>query len=115
MAGKDAFASPLFYFVRKKFAQRGFNAAQLESLWQDIDVSPDNPPQRHVAFVMVLGKRDKLVRYEKALATLQAWQKAGVPIKVITRPRLGHIGTIRWHKNHIEELLDEAERLTSNL
>lgn len=114
MSGKDALASPLFYFVRKKFEKQGFNAARLNSLWQEIDVSPDQPPKRDVSFVMVLGKRDKLISYEKALATLQAWQEAGVPIKIITRPNLGHIGTVRWYKQHIDELLDEAEQLTAD-
>lgn len=112
MSGRDALASPLFYFVRKRFSKRGFSMARLNSLWQEIDVSPNDPPQQRVAFVMVLGKRDVLVSYKKALATLQAWQNAGVPIKIITRPNLGHLGAIRWHKQHIDELLAEAERLT---
>jgi len=113
MSGKDAFASPLFYFVRKKFEKRGFSTAKLNRLWREIDVAPDNPPQQKVAFVMVLGRWDILVRYRKALATLQAWRNAGVPIKIITRPNLGHLGTIRWHKKHIDELLAEAESLTA--
>lgn len=85
----------------------------LTALWQEIDVSPDEPPGQNVAFVMVLGKRDRLVSYEKALATLQAWQNAGVPIKIITKSNLGHLRTIRWHKIHIDELLNEAEYLMS--
>jgi hypothetical protein len=111
MSGKEALESPLFYFVRKKFNKHGFSSARLNSLWQEIDISPADPPQRSVSFVMVLGKRDRLIRYEKALATLHAWQKAGVPIRIITRSGLGHLGTIRWHKEHIGELLDEAEEL----
>jgi acetyl esterase/lipase len=113
MPGKDAIESPLFYFVRKKFKKHGFSTARLNSLWQEIDISPDEPPQRSVSFVIVLGKRDRLVRYEKALATLQAWQNAGVPIKIFTRSNRGHVGTIRWHKKHIDELLVTAERLTA--
>lgn len=31
MSGKDAFKSPLFYFVRKKFKRQGFSAAKLNS------------------------------------------------------------------------------------
>jgi len=112
MPGKDAIASPLFYFVRRKFRKNGFNVDTLNSLWHEIDVSHDNPPQQPVAFVVVLGKRDRLVTYNKALATLQAWQKAGIPIKIITKPLLGHLGTIKWYKEHITELLDEAEQLT---
>lgn len=113
MSGKDALESPLFYFVRRKFSKHGFSAAKLNSLWQEIDVSPDDPPGRDVAFVMVLGKRDKIVSYEKALATLQAWQSAGVPIKIITKPSLGHLETIKWYKQHIDELLTDAEQLTT--
>lgn len=111
--GSDALASPLFYFVRKKFDRHGFSVARLSNLWREIDVSPDNPPQQHVAFVMVLGGRDRLVSYQKALATLQAWQAAGVPIKIIVRPHLGHLGAMKWHRQHIAELLSEAERLTA--
>lgn len=114
MSGKDAFESPLFYFVRKKFKRQGFSTARLNSLWREIDVSPDDPPPRSVAFVIALGRRDRLVRYKKALATLQTWQNVGVPIKIITRSKLGHVGTIRWHKKHIGELLEEAEGLTAN-
>jgi hypothetical protein len=113
MPGKDALESPLFYFVRKKFNKHGFNAAKRNNLWREIDISPDDPPGRHVAFVMVLGERDRIVSYEKALATLRAWQQADVPIKIITKPGLGHLGTIRWYKQHIDELLTEAEHLTS--
>jgi len=61
---------------------------------------------------MALGKRDIFVSYKKAHTTLQAWQNAGLPIKIVTRLNLGHIGTIRWHKEHVDELLDEAECLT---
>ena len=114
MPGKDALESPLFYFVRKKFNKHGFSAARLGSLWQEIDISPDDPPGRDVSFVMVLGKWDRVVSYKKALATLQAWQKAGVPIKIITKSNLGHLGTIRWYKKHIDELLDEAENLIAS-
>ncbi len=111
--GKEALKSPLFYFVRKKFEKRGFSMAKLNSLWAEVDISPDDPPGRDVAFVMVLGRRDKVIRYEKAFATLQAWQAAGVPIKIITKPNLGHLGAISWYKQHINELLDEAEHLTA--
>lgn len=111
--GKDVLERPLFYFLRKKFNKRGFSASKVRSLWQELDISPDNPPKQNVPFVIVLGKRDKIVRYEKALAALQAWQKAGAPIKIITKPNLGHRGVIAWHKEHIEELLNEAEQLTA--
>lgn len=113
MSGKEAFASPLFYLVRRRFEKCGFSADQLNDLWRDIDVSPDNPPKRDLAFVMVLGKRDRIVNYRKALATLQAWQNAGVPLKIITKPSLGHLRAIKWHKEHINELLDAADRLTA--
>jgi hypothetical protein len=111
MSGRDALKSPLFYFVRRKFNKQGYSTAKLNNLWREIDVSADEPPSREVAFVMVLGKRDRIVEYDKALAILQAWQNAGVPIKVITKPNLGHLGTVRWYKKHIDELLDEAEQL----
>lgn len=111
MPGKEAIASPLFYLIRRRFRRRGFSAEKLSSLWQEIDVSPDNPPRRDLSFVVVLGKRDKIVKYKKALATMQAWQNAGVPIKVITRPNSGHLATIRWYKEHIDELLEEGEGL----
>lgn len=113
MPGIEALMSPLFYFVRRRFSKRGFSISKLNSLWQGIDISPDDPPRRDLSFIMVLGKRDRVINYEKALATLQAWQKAGVPIKIITKPSLGHFGVIRWYKQHIDELLDEAERLTA--
>lgn len=115
MSGRDALKSPLFYFVRKRFSKRGFSMDRLNSLWQEIDVSPDKPPRRDLSFVMVLGKRDMLVRYKKALATLETWQNAGVPIKIITRPNLGHVRAIRWHRNNIDSLLTEAEQLTARV
>lgn len=111
--GKDVLKRPLFYFLRKKFHRQGFSAAKVRSLWQELDISPDKPPKQPVPFVIVLGKRDRIVRYEKALAALQAWQKAGAPMKIITKPKLGHMGVIKWHKQHMNELLDEAERLTA--
>lgn len=113
MPGKEAIKSPLFYFVRRKFSKNGFSPTRLNNLWEEIDVSPNDPPRRDLSFVMVLGKRDRIVSYEKALGTLQAWQNAGVPIKIITKPNLGHLGTIKWYKKHINELLIQAENLTS--
>jgi len=113
MSGREALKSPLFYFVRKRFEKRGFSATKLDSLWQEIDVSADEPPRRDLSFVMVLGKRDRIVNYQKSCATLQTWQKAGVPIKIITKPDLGHLGTIKWYKKHTDELLDEAEQLAA--
>jgi pimeloyl-ACP methyl ester carboxylesterase len=125
MSGKDALKSPLFYFVRRKFNRRGFSTDRLNSLWQEIDVSPDRPPEQSVAFVMVLGKRDRLVRYEKALATLQAWQKAGVPIKIITliyltdprskitvRHRLNALMPAELKSNHLPFMRLSAKRLS---
>ena len=114
MSGKDALKSPLFYLVRKRFSRRGFNTDRLNDLWREIDVSADEPPSQGLSFVMVLGKRDRVVTYEKAMVTLHAWQAAGVPIKIITKPKLGHLGTIKWYKQHIDELLIEAEHLACN-
>ncbi len=109
--GEDVIERPLFYLARKKFSKNGFDAEKVKSFLQELDITPSKPPRQHLPFVIVLGKRDKFVRYQKALAALQSWQQAGVPINIITRPDLGHMGVIAWYKEHIGELLDDAERL----
>ena len=64
-------------------------------------------------FVIALGKRDKVVAYDKALTTLHAWQDQGQSIQIITKPNLGHIGIIRWYKYHFSELLADATELAA--
>jgi len=104
-------AAPLFYFIRKRFAKLGINEAELQKIWMEIDILPDKSFAR-TPFIMALGKKDKIVNYGKALTTLHAWQSQGQPIRIITKPRLGHIGIIHWYKNHFSELLAEAEGLS---
>lgn len=107
------FQAPLFYFARKAFTKNGYNAAKLKSLWKEDDILPELPPKQSSPFMIVLGKQDKIVSYKKATATFQAWQAAGVMIKIITKSDRGHVGAIRWLKKHFGELLTEAELLYS--
>jgi hypothetical protein len=106
------YEAPLFFFVRNKFAKLGYGKAELKSAWAAIDISPDNNFSQ-TPFIMALGKMDRVVKYDKAVATLNGWQQHGQDIQIITKARLGHFGIIRWYKNHINELLAEAERLTA--
>lgn len=103
------FDMPLFYAARKKFMQAGYDAAALMQIWQQHEIMPELPPRTDSPIVMTLSTQDRIVDYSKAIATLKAWQNAGVPVHVITRPRYGHLMTIRWFKHHIAELLDIAE------
>jgi predicted esterase len=109
---ESIFDVPLFYFVRKKFGKQGFTADELKKAWKDIDILPSKPLSQ-TPFIMVLGKNDRIVTYDKALTTLHAWQRTGQRIKIITKPGLGHIQIIRWYKKHIDALLVEAESITS--
>ena len=107
---ENIFEAPLFYLVRKEFKKSGFAETELKKAWQDIDIVPTKPTYQN-SFVMALGKKDRIVKYDKALSTLKAWQNEGQHIKIIIKPKLGHFGIIRWYKNHIAELLVEAESL----
>jgi esterase/lipase len=107
---ENVFEAPLFYFVRKKFAKAGIDPQKLKKLWQDVDIVPEKPLNLTNPFLMVLGKKDKIVNYQKALVTLHKWQATGKPITIMTKNNLGHAGTIRWYKKHFEELLVEAEK-----
>jgi hypothetical protein len=108
---ENIFEVPLFYFVRKKFSRLGYTKLELKKVWSDIDIVPTKLLSQ-TPFVIALGKRDRIVKYGNALSTLNAWQDKGQPIKIITKPKLGHFGIIRWYKKHIEELIVEAEVLT---
>ena len=103
------FEAPLFYFVRKAFGKNGHDIDGLKAAWQEVEILPDTPLDKNKAFIIVLGKQDRIVKYQKALATLRAWQHAGVPIKIITKQYLGHRGTVRWFKKNLGSLLAEAE------
>jgi hypothetical protein len=103
------FKAPLFFFVRKKFLKNGYDAKKLKSAWKDVEILPEEPPSKTSPFLIVLGKRDKIIPLKRALQTLVPWQKAGVPIIIKTRAGRGHAGTIKWYKQHINELIDEAE------
>lgn len=110
---ESIFSAPLFYLVRKKFKRNGVDATKLKSLWKSIDISADDPPRKDMHFMMVLGKQDKIITYKKANATFKAWQAAGVPVTIIVKRNLGHSGVIRWYKKHTSELLDQAEKSTT--
>lgn len=103
------YEASLFYFVRKKFAKLGYGKAELQKAWAEIDVLPDKNFSQ-TPFIMALGKKDRVVGYDKAMTTLHAWQEKGQSIQIITKDGLGHVGIIRWYKKHFTELLDEAER-----
>lgn len=70
------------------------------------------PLPKNTSFVIVLGKRDRIVQYEKASAVYQVWSQLGLSIKVITKRNLGHLGIIRWYKQNLESLIEDAEELT---
>jgi esterase/lipase len=108
---ETVYEAPLFYFVRKRFARLGFNKAALQKAWMEVDILPTKSFAQ-TPFIMALGKKDKIVKYDKALATLHAWQHQGQPIQIITKPRLGHLGIIGWYKRHFSELLAAAEDLS---
>ena len=103
------FGASLFFSARKAFVNNGFTEAKLREIWHKYEVSPDEPLTRTTPFVMVLGARDKIVKYDQAMTTLRAWQAAGVPIQIITKQVLGHSATIKWLKKNITTLLKLAE------
>lgn len=102
------YTAPLFYFVRRKFMHLGINQAELKKVWAELDILPAKR-LGEMPFMMVLGKKDKIVKYDEALATLHAWQSLGEPIRIITKADMGHLGIIRWYKNNFNELLTDAE------
>jgi len=106
--------APLFYFVRRSFISLGHDRAKLQTAWAEIDILPDKNFAQ-TPFVMALGQKDKIVRYDKAVTTIQSWQEKGQPIRIIPKPNLGHIGVIRWYKSHFSELLAMAEGMTAQL
>lgn len=105
---ENIFEAPLFYFVRKKFTKKGVSRDELIKHWEEIDLSPVNPPRLDSPFLIVLGERDKIVRKDKALATLTSWQKQGLPIIIKSR-KTGHALTISWFIKNFESLLAEAD------
>jgi hypothetical protein len=107
---QTVFEAPLFYFVRRKFIENGFAKAELEEKWAEVEILPERSFGT-APFIIALGKMDAVVRYEKALSTLQAWQQDGQDIRIISKQALGHVGIIRWYKSHFAELLTEAEKL----
>jgi len=102
---QNIFEAPLFYFVRRAFRRDGYDATKLHALWQSHEITPGNPVPAPAGFVMALGKRDAIVRHRKAIDTLQAWQRNGTPIVIVSKNR-SHAGIIRWYKRHLGELLD---------
>lgn len=108
------FEAPLFYFVRRTFKKRGIDAPRLKSLWNNVDIIADTPMNHQSPFLIVLGKRDKIANYRKAIRTFDAWRLRGEPIKVITQPAMGHSRVIRWYKQNFVELHQQAEQLAQN-
>lgn len=100
-AAKSVFHSPLFFTVRKAFIKNGVDEKMLAKAWDHLEIIPERVPNKKVPFVIALGKRDLLVSFSEARNTMLAWQKAGVPIRIIPVPRAGHTGTIRWLKRSL--------------
>ncbi len=97
--------------ARKAFAQHGYDEAGLQEAWKDIDMSVNTPPPSDKAICVVLGGIDYFVNYVKARSNLKKWQEAGVPITILTKPKLSHSGTVRWFKANIETMLAQAPEL----
>jgi len=107
---RNVFVSPLFIRIKKTYIKNGYTPESLQRAWQAVEALPDEPPTFPTPVVMMLGKRDKIVNYTSALKTLHTWQKAGIPIRILTR-NPGHLSTVRWFKKHIPELLKAAEEV----
>lgn len=97
--------------ARKAFAKNGYDEAGLREAWKDIDISVDDPPSPDKAMCVVLGDLDMFVRYKKALENLRAWQEAGVPIRILTRPKYTHSKTVQWFKDNIGLMLNQAPEI----
>lgn len=106
------YEAPLFFISRKKFAKAGYDKTKLLQAWADVDILPGNNFAR-TPFIIALGKKDRIVKFEKALNTLHAWKTNGQDIRIITKDSLGHMGIIRWYKKHFAELLAESEKMQS--
>lgn len=104
------YEAPLFFISRKKFAKAGYDKTRLLQAWADVDILPGTN-FASTPFIMALGKKDRIVNFEKAINTLHAWKTNGQNIQIVTKDNLGHIGIIRWYKKHFKELLDDAEKL----
>lgn len=97
--------------IRKAYARNGYDEEGLREIWRDIDISPEKPPAADKSLCVVLGGMDYIVNYAKARRTYVAWQKAGVPVRILTKPQLGHAGTLRWFKENIHTMLAEGTEL----
>jgi hypothetical protein len=100
-----------FRLVRRQFKKNGYDEEQLAAVWQEIDVLRNKPPVTDTPFVVVVGRRDKIVCYTIATNTLRHWQAEGVTLHILTKRFLGHRGTIAWFKHNIPEMLTIAQSL----
>lgn len=108
---ETVFEAPLFLFVRRKFRRNGYGLEELRQAWSDVDILPEKP-FAGTPILMALGTADLIVKYDKAQRTLQAWQKAGQEVRIITKPAMGHIAVIRWYKRNFDSLLTTAEKFS---
>ena len=91
--------------VRRKYSEQGYQENDLIETWRDIDVLPTNPPSNDKSVCVALGGMDWIINFRKAWSNLEAWERQGVPVNVITKLRLGHTGIINWYKDNIASML----------
>jgi len=102
------FRARVFYKIKKAFTANGFTEASLRKVWQQIDEDGHSGLGLGQSVLVVLGKQDRILPYKIAVKVLEGWKKQGTRVDYFPLRTLGHSMTIRWYKNHLDQLLARA-------
>lgn len=100
-----------FRSIKKRYLANGFNEQDLKDQWADIEILDDAKLDESQSMLIVMGKQDRLVRFNKASKAMDKWKANGSRVDYFGKLGLGHATTIYWYKNNLDKLLSRVQEI----
>lgn len=107
------FTTRVFRAVKKAFLANGYAEGMLLRAWKGIEILEDAGMDNSKSLLIVMGKRDRIVRYKTASAAMERWRHNGTRVCYFGIPGIGHALTIRWYRHHLDKLLQKHQEAFS--
>lgn len=105
------FTARFFRKMKDLYIANGFSEQDLKNRWADIEILDDAKLDKSQSMLIVMGKQDRLVRFEKASNTMDKWKTKGSRVDYFGKHGLGHTTTIMWYKNNLDKLLSRVQEI----
>jgi esterase/lipase len=105
------FTSKPFRGLKKAFVANGYTEKSLRKAWTELEILDDPGVKKDQAFVIVMGKMDRIVPYKKSSKIMDTWKANGTNVHYFAKRGKGHIATIAWYKKNLGTMLEHAKML----